>query len=160
VTNREAEIEARLTARARVVREAGLLFMAQWDSLPPPITDALDGLASELDDAAAELRVARQERDEANEHLTTALECDCVYAPVSSFSCQKCGRRGVITREHWLRIVKDANEAIAARQETETLREALDGITALRREGRYNTAEECRAIARAALASPVPGDET
>lgn len=31
------------------------------------------------------------------------------------------------------------------------LREALDAITAVRREGRYNTAEECRAIAGEAL---------
>ena len=31
------------------------------------------------------------------------------------------------------------------------LRAALDAVTAVRREGRYNTAEECREIATAAL---------
>lgn len=42
-------------------------------------------------------------------------------------------------------------ERDAAQQRELRSRAALDGITALRREARYNTAEECRAIARAVL---------
>ena len=49
---------------------------------------------------------------------------------------------------HYAQAV-DGLDALAS--ELIRLRVALDAVTALRREGRYNTAEECRTIARTVL---------
>lgn len=68
-------------------------------------------------DPAERAEQAEAERDEIAERLNTWRQvgpnCDCVPAVVSSKSCRKCGRRGVITQEHFMKIVKDVDRVAA-----------------------------------------------
>lgn len=49
--------------------------------------------------------LARNDR----EAIVRLIKCDCVPALVSSKSCRKCGRRAVITQEHFMDIVRELN---------------------------------------------------
>lgn len=80
-----------------------------------PATDALDALLNRCKEAEARAEVLE--------------DCDCVYAPVSSSGCWKCGRRGVITHEHWLEIIEKANAHAAAEKRIEELEGEREALT-------------------------------
>lgn len=132
--DRLTEIQARVDAAfdCRMCKGAGYYEMLADDWNPMsltkyecnacarsrPLADDATWLLSELSRLRAELATAEQQ-------IETLVECDCVSAPISSKGCRKCGRRGVVSHDFWLRIVKDSNELPAVRAELATAREAI-----------------------------------
>lgn len=52
--------------------------------------------------------------NEYSDRIAQLEGCDCVPCLVSSKSCRKCGRRAMITQEHFLQIVKQSGASDAA----------------------------------------------